>query len=140
MSDDSALNLLDLTVDIVAAHVAHNIVAAEALPDLIARVHAALAGLGQAPPAEPEFVPAVPVRSSVKADYIVSLIDGRRYRTLKRHLANHGLTPQAYRERYGLAADYPMVASAYAEKRRQIAKALGLGRKPKAPAVPVDPA
>ena len=77
-----------------------------------------------------EFVPVVPVRSSVKPDYIVSLINGRKFKTLKRHLALHGLTPGEYRERYGLKSDYPMVAPSYSERRREVARQVGLGRKP----------
>jgi predicted transcriptional regulator len=86
--------------------------------------------------AAPEHVPAVSVRSSIKRDYLVSLIDGKPYKLLKRHLSGHGLTPAQYRERYGLKPDYPMVAPAYAEARRDLAKKIGLGRKPgqKAPA------
>ena len=82
-------------------------------------------------PAAPTFEPAVTVRKSLaNPEFIISLIDGKAYKTLKRHLSNHGLTPEQYRERYGLKADYPMVAPAYAETRRALAKKIGLGRKP----------
>jgi hypothetical protein len=80
--------------------------------------------------AAPEYVPAVPVRSSVRPDHIVSLIDGKKLKSLKRHLSSHGLTPAEYRERYGLKPDYPMVAASYSAQRREVAKKLGLGRKP----------
>ncbi|HWU03231.1 MAG TPA: MucR family transcriptional regulator [Novosphingobium sp.] len=102
---------------------------------VLRNTHAALASLGQKDEPEPEvatFEPAVPVRSSVKADYLVSLIDGRKFKSLKRHLAQHGLTPDEYRQRYGLKADYPMVAENYAAARREIAVRLGLGRKAEA--------
>ena len=124
--------LITLTSDIVAAHVSNNSVAVSDLPVLITNVYGALAGLGQvaaAPPAMPE--PAVSIRSSVKADYITCLEDGKKLKMLKRHLMTHyNLTPDQYRARWGLSADYPMVAPNYAEKRRELAKKIGLGRKP----------
>jgi predicted transcriptional regulator len=102
------------------------------LPALIANVHGALAGLGEpATIAATPLEPAVPVRSSVKRDYIVCLEDGKKLKMLKRHLMTHyGMTPDDYRAKWGLAADYPMVAPAYAEQRRDLAKAIGLGRAP----------
>lgn len=128
--DDRAQALLELTADIVSAHVANNPVPPAALPDLIAKVHGSLAGLGaETAPVEPLYEPAVSVRSSVKPDHIVSLIDGKPYRMLKRHLSQYGLTPDQYRARYGLKSDYPMVAPSYAEKRRELAMKIGLGRK-----------
>ncbi|MEW6575104.1 MucR family transcriptional regulator [Sphingorhabdus buctiana] len=124
--------LITLTADIVAAHVSNNSVAVSDLPSLISNVHGALAGLssgGSAP--EVALEPAVPVRSSVKRDYIVCLEDGKKLKMLKRHLMTHyGMTPDDYRAKWGLAADYPMVAPAYAEQRRDLAKAIGLGRAP----------
>ncbi|HEX4874354.1 MAG TPA: MucR family transcriptional regulator, partial [Sphingorhabdus sp.] len=124
--------LITLTADIVAAHVSNNSVAVSDLPSLISNVHGALAGLssgGAAP--EVALEPAVPVRSSVKRDYIVCLEDGKKLKMLKRHLMTHyGMTPDDYRAKWGLAADYPMVAPAYAEQRRDLAKAIGLGRAP----------
>lgn len=135
MSDET---LITLTADIVSAHVGSNNVAVADLPKLIESVHAALSGLGQA--AEPaadaaSFAPAVSVRKSLSDPAkIISLIDGKPYSTLKRHLAVHGLTPTEYRARYNLPASYPMTAPAYTEARRAIAKKLGLGRKPKAAA------
>jgi predicted transcriptional regulator len=138
MSEENDNELLSLTTEIVAAHVAHNRVAVGELPDLIGKVHAALAGLGSAPePVAPaEQKPAVSVRSSVKADHIVCLEDGKKLTMLKRYLqTNYGMSPQQYRAKWKLPADYPMVAPNYAEKRRTLAKAIGLGRK-KAPEAP----
>ena len=123
--------LLTLTADIVAAHVSNNSVAVNDLPNLIQNVHQALSGIsstGAAPEARPE--PKVSVRASIKPDYIVCLEDGKKQKMLKRHLmTNHGLTPAEYRERWGLPADYPMVAPNYAEQRRTLAKSIGLGTK-----------
>src|SRR5690606_12556161 len=101
-------------------------------PNLISSVYGALASLGQAPVAdEPRPEPAVSIRASVKPDYIVCLEDGKKLKMLKRHLMTHyNMTPEEYRRRWGLPADYPMVAPNYAEKRRELAKAIGLGRKP----------
>ena len=124
--------LITLTSDIVSAHVGNNSVAVGDLPTLIANVYNALAGLNQPAPVEeaaPE--PAVSIRASVKNDYIVCLEDGKKLKMLKRHLATtYNMTPEQYRTRWSLPADYPMVAPAYAEKRRELAKAIGLGRKP----------
>jgi predicted transcriptional regulator len=124
--------LITLTSDIVAAHVSNNSVAVGELATVITSVYGALAGLGQAVVVEekaPE--PAVSIRSSIKPDYITCLEDGKRLKMLKRHLMTHyNLTPDQYRARWGLAADYPMVAPNYAEKRRELAKKIGLGRKP----------
>ena len=123
--------LITLTADIVTAHVANNNVDGETLPALIQNVYGALATLGQHSVAEEKPVPAVPIRSSVKNEYIVCLEDGKKMKMLKRHLMTaYGMTPEDYRERWGLPADYPMVAPAYAEKRRELAKKIGLGRKP----------
>lgn len=130
--NDAAEMLITLTADIVAAHVSNNSVAVSDLPVLIGNVHQALAGLSSgkvAPQAVPE--PAVPIRLSVKKDYIVCLDDGKKLKMLKRHLMTHyGMTPDDYRAKWGLPADYPMVAPAYAEQRRVLAKAIGLGRAP----------
>ena len=135
MAEESSDDLLSLTAEIVAAHVAHNRVTVAELPDLIARVHGALGGLG-APPAEAppaEAKPAVSVRASIRPGYIVCLEDGKKLTMLKRYLkTNYDMTPQQYRAKWKLPADYPMVAPDYAEKRRTLAKAIGLGRK-KAP-------
>ena len=133
MNDNEAADdtLLTLTADIVAAHVSNNSVAVNDLPTLIQNVHSALTGISTsraAPEVKPE--PKVPIRSSVKPDFIVCLEDGKRLKMLKRHLMTHyGLTPDQYRQKWGLAADYPMVAPNYAEQRRTLAKAIGLGTK-----------
>jgi predicted transcriptional regulator len=133
MADETAANLMSLTAEIVASHVANNSVALSDLSALIGNVHAALAGLGgavEAPP-EAEQRPAVSVRSSVKPDHIVCLEDGKKFKILKRHLAtDHAMTPAEYRTKWNLPADYPMVAPSYAETRRTMAKKIGLGRKP----------
>lgn len=130
--EEIALNetLITLTSDIVAAHVSNNSVAVSDLPLIISSVHGALAGLsGQAAEqARPE--PAVPIKSSIKPDYVVCLEDGKKLKMLKRHLMTHyGMTPEDYRAKWGLPNDYPMVAPNYAEKRRELAKAIGLGKK-----------
>jgi predicted transcriptional regulator len=124
--------MITLTADIVAAHVSNNSVAVNDLPTLIANVHGALSSL--ATPAEPEPAPkqepAVSIRSSIKPDYIVCLEDGKKLKMLKRHLMTHySMTPDQYRAKWGLAADYPMVAPNYAEQRRTLAKSIGLGTK-----------
>lgn len=123
--------LLTLTADIVAAHVSNNSVAVNDLPNLIQNVHAALSGIsgGSAVPEEkPE--PKVSIRASIKPDYIVCLEDGKKLKMLKRHLMTHyNMTPDQYRQKWGLAADYPMVAPNYAEQRRTLAKKIGLGTK-----------
>lgn len=145
MAEDTKDMLLTLTADIVAAHVSNNSVGMADLPDLIARVHGALAELGS-PAEEPveEQKPAVSIRSSVKPDYIVCLEDGKKLKMLRRHLMTHyGMTPEDYRAKWNLPKDYPMVAPNYAETRRALAKQIGLGtkgrgggRKPAAKAAP----
>lgn len=136
MTEHSQEQLITLTADIVAAHVGNNSVALGDIATLIANVHKALAGLSSAEAPEQEEVrpePAVSIRSSVKHDYLVCLEDGKKMKMLKRHLSVHyNLTPAEYRQRWGLPADYPMVAPAYAERRRELAKTIGLGRIPKA--------
>jgi len=123
--------LLTLTADIVAAHVSNNSVAVNDLPNLIQNVHSALSGIsGNAAAAEAKPEPKVSIRSSIKPDYIVCLEDGKKLKMLKRHLMTHySLTPDQYRQKWGLAADYPMVAPNYAEQRRTLAKSIGLGTK-----------
>jgi predicted transcriptional regulator len=123
--------LLTLTADIVAAHVSNNSVAVNDLPNLIQNVHAALAGItGSSGAAEPKPEPKVSIRSSIKPDYIVCLEDGKKLKMLKRHLMTHyNMTPDQYRQKWGLSADYPMVAPNYAEQRRTLAKSIGLGTK-----------
>lgn len=127
---DSNEMLVTLTADIVAAHVSNNSVAISDLALVINNVHAALAALGSEPVEEEKPVPAVSVRASVKPDHIVCLEDGKKLKMLRRHLMTHyGMTPDDYRAKWGLPADYPMVAPNYAEKRRELAKQIGLGTK-----------
>ncbi|MCA8895577.1 MAG: MucR family transcriptional regulator [Amphiplicatus sp.] len=124
--------LIELTADVVAAYVSNNPVPVGELPNLIADVHAALGRVGSV--AEPVQVdkpkPAVNPKKSVHDDYIICLEDGKKFKSLKRHLMTHyGLTPEQYREKWGLEASYPMVAPSYAAARSQLAKKMGLGRK-----------
>jgi predicted transcriptional regulator len=130
-SADSKEMLVTLTADIVAAHVSNNSVAISDLALLINSVHNALSGLGGTPVVEAEKpVPAVSIRASVKPDYIICLEDGKKLKMLRRHLMTaFGMTPDDYRAKWGLAADYPMVAPNYAEQRRTLAKEIGLGTK-----------
>jgi predicted transcriptional regulator len=125
------LGFAKLTANIVSAHVAGNTIAASEIPELIASVHGALVGLGKAP--EPLTVEkpkgAVPVRASIKPDGLISMIDGKKYQTLRRHIGRHGYTPESYREAFGLPRDYPMTSAGYSERRRGVAVATGLGRK-----------
>jgi predicted transcriptional regulator len=130
-TNETAEMLITLTADIVAAHVSNNSVAVSDLSVLINNVHGALAGLSGAAPTPVNLEPAVPVRNSVKKEFIICLEDGKKLKMLKRHLMTHyGMTPDDYRSKWGLPADYPMVAPAYAETRRVLAKAIGLGRAP----------
>ncbi|MBD3774573.1 MAG: MucR family transcriptional regulator [Rhodobacteraceae bacterium] len=124
--------LITLTSDIVAAHVSNNNVTVEDVPTLISNVYNALAGLGGVTAvAEEKPEPAVSIRSSVKKDSITCLECGKKMTMLKRHLTTeHGMTPDEYRARFNLAPDYPMVAPDYADTRRELAKKIGLGRKP----------
>lgn len=126
------IDLIEPTAMIVSAFAANNAVDADALPGLISNVHGALAGSLNPPPAEdPKPEPAVSIRASIKPDYIVCLEDGKKLKMLKRYLrTNFNMTPEEYRARWGLPADYPMVAPNYAEKRAELAKKIGLGRKP----------
>ena len=129
---DMSETLITLTSDIVAAHVANNNVEVSDVPTLIQTVYSALAGLGgEEQPKEERPEPAVSVRASVKPDYIVCLEDGKKLKMLKRYLrTNYDMSPEEYRQRWDLPSDYPMVAANYAEKRRELAKQIGLGRKP----------
>lgn len=130
--EDSAVDemLITLTSDIVSAHVANNNVAVSDLPMIIKNVHEALSGLSGKSAEQFALEPAVPIKSSIKPDYIVCLEDGKKLKMLKRHLMTHyGMTPDEYRLKWGLPRDYPMVAPNYAEQRRKLAKAIGLGRK-----------
>jgi len=133
---DPPVELLQFTADIIAAHVSNNSVSIGELPALIASVHGSLAGLGAAPQQiQEELTPAVSIRSSIKPDYIVCLEDGKKLKMLKRHLmTSYQLTPEQYRAKWKLPADYPMVAPNYAEQRRSLALTIGLGRKSTKPA------
>ena len=118
-----------LTTDVVSAYVTNNAVRVSELPALIASVSAAFGGLGSAPPPEPEELrPPVSIKKSITPDYLISLEDGRQYKSLKRHLAGRGLTPAQYREKWGLPSTYPMVAPSYSKQRSELAKSLGLGQ------------
>lgn len=125
-------SLMQLSVDMVAAYVANNAVPMASLPSLIAEIHASFSRLENVTAvfAEELLRPAVPVGKSITHDYIICLEDGKRFKSLKRHLNVHfGLTPEEYRTKWGLPADYPMVAPNYAIARSDLAKAMGLGRK-----------
>jgi predicted transcriptional regulator len=130
--DGSDLDLTSLTADIVSAYVAHNAISGEQLPSFIGSVYAALnrAAVQGTEPPKVELTPAVPVKKSVTNDYIICLEDGKKFKSLKRHLRTHyDLSPEQYREKWGLAHDYPMVAPAYASARSNLAKSMGLGRR-----------
>lgn len=132
MSDKTDnIELLALTTDIVASHVANNTVPVSELPQLIQQVYATLADVGATAGAAPERPqPAVAIRKSLTPDHIICLEDGKKLKMLKRHLkTRYNLTPEEYRERWGLPADYPMVAPNYASQRRELAKKIGLGTK-----------
>lgn len=123
-------DLMELTADIVAAFVQNNAVPVAGLPDLISSVNSALASLVQpAVVEEPTRTPAVNPKKSVFPDHIISLENGRKFKSMKRHLGLLGMTPDEYRTKWGLARDYPMVAPSYAAQRSELAKAIGLGRK-----------
>lgn len=131
--------LVELTADIVAAHVANNNVAVGDVANLVQKVHEALAGLGGPQPEQkPEKkVPVVSIRASVKPDYIVCMECGKRQKTLKRHLQTaHGMSPAQYRQDYGLPDTYPMTSPAYSQQRQEMARSIGLGRKGRGAAGP----
>ncbi len=125
------LNLMELAADIVAAFVSHNSLPVPELPGLIASVDAALRNLvGRAPTAAEieKPTPAVPIKKSITPDFLICLDDGKKFKSLRRHLAGLGMTPDEYRAKWGLAPDYPMVAANYAAKRSDLAKSMGLGQ------------
>lgn len=127
-------DIIDMTTEIVAAYVGNNPVALGDLSQLIREVYGALARARELPEhaARGTGSPAVPIKKSVASDYLICLEDGKQFKSLKRHLrTTHALTPQQYREKWGLLADYPMVAPNYAETRSKLAKAIGLGHKPR---------
>jgi predicted transcriptional regulator len=132
-TENQAFNFVDLAGDIVSAYVSNNSVTTSELPGLIRQVHTALQALATgaaaaSPEAEIEKPTAAQIRKSVTPEGIVSFLDGKTYKTLKRHLTGHGLDPHSYRQRYGLSSNYPMVAPEYAARRSALAKAVGLGR------------
>ncbi|RAZ71806.1 MucR family transcriptional regulator [Mesorhizobium atlanticum] len=130
-TDDNTGALIELTAEVVSAYVSNNPVPVGDLPALIDRVHGALKSAGGGAAEERQaLTPAVPIRKSVTPDYIISLEDGKKFKSLKRHLSVHyGLTPDEYRAKWGLPSDYPMVAPNYAAARSSLAKSMGLGRK-----------
>ncbi|HEV7719581.1 MAG TPA: MucR family transcriptional regulator [Arsenicitalea sp.] len=137
MNDNGAQvepDFIELSADIVAAYVSHNAISPSDLPKLIEDVHAALnalIGTGVAPVAIEEQKPAIAIRKSITPEYLICLEDGEKFKSLKRHLRSHyNLSPEEYREKWGLPADYPMVAASYSATRSALAKTIGLGRKP----------
>src|SRR5262245_57421107 len=132
---ESTDQVLGLTAQIVSAHVRHNSVTPDALPGLIQEVYKTLLNIGQQPVQTEKPAPAVPIKQSIRQDRIICLEDGKSFSMLKRHLmTDHKMTPQQYREKWGLPRDYPMVAPNYAETRSELAKKIGLGRKAGRPA------
>ena len=131
----AATDLVELTTDLVSAYVSNNPVPASDLPSLIEQVHQSLSNLAtgvKAPPQEERLVPAVPIKKSITPDYLICLENGKKFKSLKRHLSSqHGMTPDEYRAKWSLPTDYPMVAPGYAAARSQLAKDMGLGRKKK---------
>jgi predicted transcriptional regulator len=132
MTDATGKNFLDLTADIVSAYVSHNSTPASEIPALISQIHAALlrvsTGRPEVAPLEPAK-PAVSVKKSINPDYLICLEDGKRFKSLKRHLrTQYNMTPEQYRDKWSLPADYPMVAPNYAVARSQLAKKMGLGQ------------
>jgi predicted transcriptional regulator len=135
MPDQGAPNYIELTADIVSAYVANNSIASAEIPALISEIHSALArvsaGQDVQAPAEPAK-PAVSIKKSITNDYLICLEDGKKFKSLKRHLRTaYNMSPEQYREKWGLPQDYPMVAPNYAEARSQLAKQMGLGQKRK---------
>jgi len=131
MTDTAGKPLIELTAQIVAAHLGHNATAAAEIPGLIAQVHAALlrAAAVRSDAAPEPLKPAVPIKKSVTPEYLVCLEDGKRFKSLKRHLrSQYGMSPEQYRDKWGLPADYPMVAPNYAVERSQLARKMGLGQ------------
>jgi predicted transcriptional regulator len=147
LADQNDTGLLAMTAHIVASYLENNAAKPEDIPALITSVHASIAGLGSEPePEEPEaparLTPAA-IRKLIQPDGITSLIDGRKFKSMRRHLSLQGFTPESYREHFGLPKDFPMVAPEYAAARSQLAKSMGLGargRKPRAAEAPAKPA
>jgi len=136
LSESRSAQLVELSAEIVSAYVSHNALSAPDLPKLIASVHTALVALGGVAEVEPavELKPAVPVKKSITPEYLICLEDGKKFKSLKRHLrTEYDMSPEEYRAKWGLPPDYPMVAPTYSEARSRLAKTIGLGRKPKTP-------
>jgi predicted transcriptional regulator len=129
LGDRNTTHTLELTVKVVSAYVSKNALPRIYLPEVIVQVHQSLSALSGGQHKLVPLVPAVPIKKSVTPDHIISLEDGRRFKSMKRHLSMLGMTPDQYREKWGLPRDYPMVAPNYAERRSQLAKNMGLGRK-----------
>jgi predicted transcriptional regulator len=131
LSDIEETTLITLTAEIVSAYVTKNRLPTAGLPELIANISDSIRKLGEpALPPEAPLVPAVNPKKSVYPDYIVCLEDGKKFKSMKRHLTSHGMTPQQYRAKWGLPADYPMTAPNYSATRSAMAKNIGLGQKP----------
>ncbi|MCJ2055811.1 MucR family transcriptional regulator [Methylobacterium sp. J-048] len=128
----SQVHYIERTVDVVAAYVANNSLPPTELPSLIASIHDALNSIASGPSTSAgdtvDRPTSAQIRKSIRPDGLISFIDGKSYKTLKRHLTKHGLDPQAYRERYGLPADYPTTSANYSAQRSALAKSLGLGQ------------
>jgi predicted transcriptional regulator len=122
-------NLVSLSADIVSAYVSNNNIQAGEIAPLLSGMHAALVNIGKPPPEPIKYEPPVPINKTIKGNHIISLEDGKPYKSLKRHLTGRGLTPDQYRQKWGLRPDYPMVAPEYSKRRSELALALGLGRK-----------
>ncbi|KST59329.1 MucR family transcriptional regulator [Methylobacterium sp. GXS13] len=139
----SQVHYIERTVDVVAAYVANNSLPPTELPSLIASIHEALNSIAAGPSTAAEDTVDRPtpaqIRKSIRPDGLVSFIDGKSYKTLKRHLTKHGLDPQAYRERYGLPADYPTTSANYSAQRSALAKSLGLGQPGRSQQVEQEP-
>src|SRR3712207_1166693 len=128
----TARHSIEFAADIVAAFVSNNNVTVADLPSLITNVHVALTNLGQpAPPERERSVPPISIKRTITPDFLISLEDGQRYKSLRRHLTARGLSPEQYRQKWGLPTDYPMVAPSYSARRSELARSMGLGRKRK---------
>jgi predicted transcriptional regulator len=125
-------NSIKLAAEIVSAFVSNNSVTTAELPALITHVHGALENLGKPAQTEPEkLIPLMPIKKTITSDFLISLEDGRRYKSLRRHLAGRGLTPEQYRQKWGLPHDYPMVSPNYSAQRSELARSMGLGQQRK---------
>src|SRR5215218_4027970 len=125
---EASADFVELSADVVAAYVSNNSVSRADLPAVISTVHAALKHAAEGTREPEPLVPPVPINKTVFPDHIISLEDGRRYKSMKRHLSGRGLSPEQYRAKWGLRPDYPMVAASYSKARSELAKALGLGQ------------